>query len=33
LSIADPKDSNTLNLAGFDTSTPNIIAMFINGEL
>lgn len=33
LSIADPKDPNTLNLAGFDTSTPNIISMFINGEL
>ena len=33
LSIADHKDSNTLNLAGFDTSTPNIISMFINGEL
>jgi 60 kDa SS-A/Ro ribonucleoprotein len=33
LSIADDKDSNTLNLAGFDTSTPNLITMFINGEL
>jgi len=33
LSIADHKDPNTLNLAGFDTSTPNIISMFINGEL
>ena len=33
LSIADPNDPNTLNLAGFDTSTPNIISMFINGEL
>ena len=33
LSIADHKDRNTLNLAGFDTSTPNLISMFINGEL
>ncbi len=33
LSIADPKDRNTLNLAGFDTSTPTIMSMFINGEL
>lgn len=33
LSIADPKDKNTLNLAGFDTSTPTIMSMFINGEL
>lgn len=33
LTIADPKDPNTLNLAGFDTSTPNLISMFINGEL
>ena len=33
LSIADHKDPNTLNLAGFDTSTPNLISMFINGEL
>ena len=33
LSIADHNDPNTLNLAGFDTSTPNLISMFINGEL
>ena len=33
LTIADPKDKNTLNLAGFDTSTPTIMSMFINGEL
>ena len=33
LTIADPKDRNTLNLAGFDTSTPTIMSMFINGEL
>ena len=33
LSIADPTDKNTLNLAGFDTSTPTIMSMFINGEL
>lgn len=33
LSIADPNDKNTLNLAGFDTSTPTIMSMFINGEL
>ena len=33
LSIADHKDPNTLNLAGFDTSTPNLISLFINGEL
>jgi 60 kDa SS-A/Ro ribonucleoprotein len=33
LSIADPKDKNTLNLAGFDTSTPTIMSMFIDGEL
>ena len=33
LSIADHKDQNTLNLSGFDTSTPNLISMFINGEL
>jgi 60 kDa SS-A/Ro ribonucleoprotein len=33
LTIADPKDKNTLNLAGFDTSTPTIMSMFISGEL
>ena len=33
LTIADPNDRNTLNLAGFDASTPEIIAMFVRGEL
>jgi hypothetical protein len=33
LSIADPKDKNTLNLAGFDTSTPELISMFVRGEI
>ena len=31
LTIADPKDLNTLNLAGFDTATPRIINDFILG--
>jgi 60 kDa SS-A/Ro ribonucleoprotein len=31
LTIADPKDLNTLNLAGFDTATPRIISDFIRG--
>jgi len=31
LTIADPKDKNTLNLAGFDTATPELISMFVNG--
>ena len=31
LTIADPKDKNTLNLAGFDTSTPELISMFVRG--
>ena len=31
LTIADPKDLNTLNLAGFDTATPRIISDFISG--
>ena len=30
--IADPTDKNTLNLAGFDTSTPEIASMFLRGE-
>ena len=30
--IADPNDKNTLNLAGFDTSTPEIASMFLRGE-
>ena len=33
LTIADPKDLNTLNLAGFDTATPRIINDFIAGTL
>ncbi len=33
LTIADPKDLNTLNLAGFDTATPRIINDFISGGL
>jgi hypothetical protein len=33
LTIADPNDRNTLNLAGFDASMPEIIAMFARGEL
>ena len=31
LTIADPKDMNTLNLAGFDTATPRLISDFIAG--
>jgi len=31
LTIADPNDKNTLNLAGFDTSTPELISMFVRG--
>ena len=33
LTIADPKDINTLNLAGFDTATPRLINDFISGGL
>lgn len=33
LTIADPKDKNTLNLSGFDTSTPELISMFVRGEI
>ena len=33
LTIADPNDINTLNLAGFDTATPRIINDFIAGSL
>ena len=33
LSIADPTDKNTLNLAGFDTSTPELISMFVRGQI
>ena len=32
LTIADPKDLNTLNLAGFDTATPRLINDFIGGS-
>lgn len=33
LSIADPTDKNTLNLSGFDTSTPELISMFVRGQI
>ena len=33
LSIADPSDPNILNLAGFDTATPELISMFARGEI
>ncbi len=33
LTIADPNDKNTLNLAGFDTSTPELISMFARGQI
>lgn len=33
LSIANPADPNTLNLAGFDTATPELISLFSEGEL
>ena len=33
LSIANPADPNTLNLAGFDTATPELISLFSKGEL
>jgi hypothetical protein len=33
LTIADPKDLNTLNLAGFDTATPRLINDFISGGI
>lgn len=33
LSIANPSDPNILNLAGFDTSTPELISMFSRGEI
>jgi 60 kDa SS-A/Ro ribonucleoprotein len=33
LTIADPNDRNTLNLAGFNAAMPEIIAMFVRGEL
>jgi len=31
--IVDPTDRKTLNLAGFDTSTPEIASMFLRGEI
>lgn len=31
--IVNPNDRNTLNLAGFDTSTPEIASMFMRGEI
>ena len=31
--IVDPTDRKTLNLAGFDTSTPEISSMFLRGEI
>jgi hypothetical protein len=33
LTIADPRDKNTLNLAGFDTATPELISMFVRGQI
>ena len=33
LSIVDPLDQNTLNLAGFDTATPEIISLFASGKI
>ena len=33
LTIADPSDQHTLNLAGFDTSTPEVLSLFARGEL
>lgn len=33
LTIANPADPNTLNLAGFDTATPELITQFSKGEL
>ncbi len=32
-SEGDPSDPHTLNLAGFDTSTPEVVSMFARGEL
>lgn len=31
-SIADPKDPNALDIAGFDTATPAVVSNFITGE-
>jgi hypothetical protein len=33
LTIADPSDKNTLNLAGFDSSLPQLISMFLKDEI
>lgn len=33
LTIADPSDKNTLNLAGFDSSLPQLITMFLKDEI
>ena len=33
LTIADPTDANTLNLAGFDASSPEVLSLFARGEL
>jgi len=33
LTIADPADRNTLNLAGFDTATPEIMSLFASGKI
>lgn len=33
LTIADPSDKNTLNLAGFDSALPQLITMFLKGEI
>jgi hypothetical protein len=33
LSISDHRDRNTLNLAGFDTATPELISMFVRGQI
>lgn len=33
LTIADPNDKNTLNLAGFDSSLPQLITMFLKDEI
>lgn len=32
-SIADPKDSGSIDIVGFDTATPNIINDFISGKI
>jgi 60 kDa SS-A/Ro ribonucleoprotein len=32
-SIADPRDAGMLDVVGFDTAAPNLIADFCRGEL